>query len=753
MPSFRGPQRFPQAPAGLTPFSQPLTRVNAVQFGATSGLDGLVATQAVDFNLHTICGWFRFRVTNVGSGRQMSGMSLEGVAPDTTGPYQLLCETTFNTDTIELHDQTNGGFLFTPTIGAPFEWVFICSTNDQRVGASTQTTFYYRREGDSTFVQSFTGNQHPFAVGAARFIIGTDDAGGQNEWWDGPITGVKVWNRVLSAAEVDAESRQLAPVSARGLFAYYPLQDLTFTDPINGRNLSPIVGGGSWSVVSGPAIPPGVLPAFDPVGILPPPQPALLPVPLARAQVAPQAVEPVLPIPNAGFDPSTGFPYPPTPLQTFAPGRAQPAGAAPFVPALSTYLDPSKGFPYPSFPDQVAPDRPRPLAAEGWFSFAQPAMAPPISAWGADSPSEEQVRTGPPWVPPAGFAAFVPLVGAAPFDPSTGFPWQQQPDQARAAPRPQPAGEAPFVPALATYFNPAGGFPYPTFPDQAAPERRPVPVSEGWFAFAEPAMAPALSWSPTYPAQIARQLPQQPTGDAPFVPALSTYLDPSQGFPYPSFPAQVPTLPRVTDKGGTSFTNTSTAPPAPLESWLPSYPDQVTPRQPRPLVAEGIAAFVEPVMAPALSWSPTYPAQAPGRRPVPEGWVAFVEPAMAPALSWAPRLHDLVRPASPAILGGEAAFVPLPAAPTVPALSWSPTYPAFAARAAPAQPAVASILPPLVVGGVTVKVFMVTGTATTSRSAVGVTNSGGMNLTGIAQTSFAESGPATTSLAVTGAAQ
>lgn len=232
----------------------------ALRFGAGAGLDGLVSTSPVGFNVHTVWGWFRFRQSQVGLSVQMSGASLESVAPDTAGPYQLLFESTFGTNTVELHDNVNGGFLFTPTM-APMEWWFIASTNNFFAQLSGgQTTFYARRMGDSSAMTAITGNKHPFAQNPTRFLIGTDDAGSQNEWWDGDICGIGVANREYSLAEIDAQSRQLYPVSRLGLHAFYPLTEtasMLLDASGKQRHLAPIVTGGSWSVVDGPQIPIG----------------------------------------------------------------------------------------------------------------------------------------------------------------------------------------------------------------------------------------------------------------------------------------------------------------------------------------------------------------------------------------------------------------------------------------------------------------------------------------------------------------
>jgi hypothetical protein len=239
----------------------------AIRFGAGAGNDGLISTRPVGFNVHSVWGWFRMRQSQLALSVQMCGAALESVAPDGSGPYQLLFESTFQTNTIELHDNVNGGFLFTPTM-QPMEWWFIASVNNRDASPSAgQTSFYARRMGDSSPLVAITGNTHPAAVKATRFLVGTDDAGGQNEWWDGDIAGLGVASRAYSTAEMDAQSRQLYPVSMLGLHAFYPLQDTaTMLLDASGRqrHLAPIVTGGSWSQMDGPQIPLG-LSAYSPL--------------------------------------------------------------------------------------------------------------------------------------------------------------------------------------------------------------------------------------------------------------------------------------------------------------------------------------------------------------------------------------------------------------------------------------------------------------------------------------------------------
>lgn len=224
--------------------------ISAIRFGVVGGQSGVFSNSPVDPNLRTVSGWVKFRVTSTNRIQEVM-YTLEDNAPSTK--YQLLC-TTWHTNQWEVHDSAQGGFLFTGAIGVS-EWWFIAETNRF---AGPATTLYYKKLGAATLTVK-TGNKHPSLTGITRFLVGTDDAGGQNEWFDGDIAGIKVWNAELTKAELELEANQLSPVRTANLHAYYPLQSVAtmlLDYSGNGRNLAPITTGGSWTVQSGPTISP-----------------------------------------------------------------------------------------------------------------------------------------------------------------------------------------------------------------------------------------------------------------------------------------------------------------------------------------------------------------------------------------------------------------------------------------------------------------------------------------------------------------
>jgi hypothetical protein len=228
--------------------------VMAIRFGASGGNDGIYTTAIANPDLRTVAGWFRLRINVPQTPRASNGTSQECIWSFEDNPpstaYQLMVNT-YQQNQWESHDRSQGGFLFAPV---DLGWWFIAETNRAAVPA---TTLYWKKEGATT-LNVTTGNKHPSFTFATRFLIGTDDATGQVEWFDGDIAGVKVWNAELTAAELAIEANHLNPVRMANLHAYYPFQSVAtmFNDASgNGRNLSPIYSGGSWSLQTGPVVP------------------------------------------------------------------------------------------------------------------------------------------------------------------------------------------------------------------------------------------------------------------------------------------------------------------------------------------------------------------------------------------------------------------------------------------------------------------------------------------------------------------
>lgn len=116
-----------------------------------------------------------------------------------------------------------GGFdssIFTPTLG---KWYFVAQTID----ASPAGTFtmYYSPAGcvgalsTGSVVFSFS------VFTTKQFTMGNDD--GDAADFTGDIAGFRVWEAVLSSAEINNEYRQQTPFRTTNLWAFYPNQSIS----------------------------------------------------------------------------------------------------------------------------------------------------------------------------------------------------------------------------------------------------------------------------------------------------------------------------------------------------------------------------------------------------------------------------------------------------------------------------------------------------------------------------------------------
>jgi hypothetical protein len=233
--------------------------IMAIRFGASQGSDGVYTRAIANPNLRTVAGWFRLRIAVPGvmgspAPRASNGTSQEciwGFEDDPPSQAYQLMVNTYMLNQWESHDRAQGGFLFAPV---DLGWWFIAETNN---GSAPATALFWKKEGAANLSTS-SGNNHPMFPNATRFLIGTDDATGQNEWFDGDIAGVKVWDAQLTPAELALEANHFNPVRLTNLHAFYPLQSVPtmFNDTSGfGRTLTPIGDGGSWSVQPGPSVP------------------------------------------------------------------------------------------------------------------------------------------------------------------------------------------------------------------------------------------------------------------------------------------------------------------------------------------------------------------------------------------------------------------------------------------------------------------------------------------------------------------
>jgi hypothetical protein len=134
-------------------------------------------------------------------------------------------------------------------------------TNADHAGTALSTGTWYHvavvcDAGANGFKLYLNGVQDVQTTGVtytpAAFYIGNDEI---PEPWNGRAAGVKVWNRVLTVAEIQQEMRQYVPVNPASIWGFYPLLshlDATADYSGNGNTLTV---GGTLATEDGPPIP------------------------------------------------------------------------------------------------------------------------------------------------------------------------------------------------------------------------------------------------------------------------------------------------------------------------------------------------------------------------------------------------------------------------------------------------------------------------------------------------------------------
>lgn len=202
-------------------------RGNALRF--TGDHDGLYTTSLASHapNTQTVIIGMRYRTSRT-TGPQMSGVDMDNPTGGTPH-YWLIPETEALGNRTGSHDDVNTGFLFTAAIAAN-TWALIAETNSF---SNSRTNLYWAIESAQGALPALSEtdlnptNIHPSFTDFTRFIVGTDDAHGdgfpQNEWLDGDIDFIKIFNIEMTAAQLARECKQKAPTEefAANLVAFY----------------------------------------------------------------------------------------------------------------------------------------------------------------------------------------------------------------------------------------------------------------------------------------------------------------------------------------------------------------------------------------------------------------------------------------------------------------------------------------------------------------------------------------------------
>ena len=144
-----------------------------------------------------------------------------------------ICETASDGTTLQIaSDNVLENDIGTITPGVPFFWAVTASGTD-----SGETIGYMRSLGSNTLLsQPLVGNRN-FGWSAGEFRIGSTPVGG-GEYWTGDIGPVMVFDRVLTAHELEVQSYYARPMFATSLHLWWPATDPSSAQDLsgNGRN-------------------------------------------------------------------------------------------------------------------------------------------------------------------------------------------------------------------------------------------------------------------------------------------------------------------------------------------------------------------------------------------------------------------------------------------------------------------------------------------------------------------------------------
>lgn len=178
----------------------------------------------------TICGWAQM---SVDTNTYATVCSLE--SGTSSAANYLLLSTDSDGTSLKVWSSATGAASTTIvglTVGTPFFFALTCSGT-----GATSAVGYYRAQG-SNALTSVSYNGVSFTPGA--LFIANDSF---SEPFSGRAWGVKVWDRVLSAAELLAESYFARPLFPTSLNCWWPLPNHSDTTDKSGNARNPTVTG------------------------------------------------------------------------------------------------------------------------------------------------------------------------------------------------------------------------------------------------------------------------------------------------------------------------------------------------------------------------------------------------------------------------------------------------------------------------------------------------------------------------------
>jgi hypothetical protein len=182
----------------------------AVRFDAVGDALQRSASLPADFTGFTLCGWAVLE-TDINGNAALASID-DTPFHASTNTFILLTDS--DGTSLCVYDGALSSPIASLTVGTPFFWAAVGSGS----GAGG-FTLYYRTASQNTFT-TLTRTGKSGAVGG--ITVGADSFY-DFDYWPGLVSGVKCWDRALSAAELMVESFYERPMFPASLNFWWPL--------------------------------------------------------------------------------------------------------------------------------------------------------------------------------------------------------------------------------------------------------------------------------------------------------------------------------------------------------------------------------------------------------------------------------------------------------------------------------------------------------------------------------------------------
>jgi len=185
----------------------------------------------------TIAGWV-YRVVDTDDYA-----AVFWVADSADGVPSAYLGTNSSGDTLNLDIDSGGAGAAGPNLVTP-KWFFVAMCH----GSGTTTVTGWWADLDDPSLTAFDPTASGALTGVNQVQIGDNY---YDEFWNGRIQGVKLWDHILTESELEDERTQLDPVKTSGIISSWRLASPTDTTDYSGSNTLPAMTGASTEAGSG----------------------------------------------------------------------------------------------------------------------------------------------------------------------------------------------------------------------------------------------------------------------------------------------------------------------------------------------------------------------------------------------------------------------------------------------------------------------------------------------------------------------